>query len=183
MVYTFRLISNEQEDFIRDFEIRSDQTFYDLHVAIQNNLHYDKSQIASFFICNKKWEKEQEITLFELSDEESSRVIVMDAAHIGEFIKEKKQKLLYVFDVFNERSFYIEVADINEKEKNIKYPVCTHSKGSAPQQIIMDQILMNKDFTEDFQISETLLDDDYLDETNFDDYGLDDNTIDDDLIK
>lgn len=180
MIFTFRLISNEQENFVRDFEIKHDQTFYDLHVAIQENLHYDKSQIASFFICNEKWEKEQEITLFELSEEEASRVIVMDAAHIGEFIKEKKQKLLYVFDVFNERSFYIEVADIHKKDQNLKYPVCTHAKGSAPQQIIMDQIFMNKNLSENFEISEPPLDDEYLDEGNFDDYGFDDNSSDDD---
>ena len=33
MVFKFRLISNEQDDFIRDFEILDDQTFFDFHMA------------------------------------------------------------------------------------------------------------------------------------------------------
>ena len=70
MIYKFRLLSSEKDDFVRDFEVSSDQTFYDLHLVIQYNCHYDTSQIASFYLCNSDWEKENEITLFELSEEQ-----------------------------------------------------------------------------------------------------------------
>ena len=78
MVSVFRLISDELDNFRRDFEIKSDQSFYDLHIAIQNNLCYDKSQVASFFICDDNWEKLQEITLVGISDEESHKLLFMD---------------------------------------------------------------------------------------------------------
>jgi len=145
LIYKFRLISNEKEDFIRDFEVRSDQSFYDLHQTIQKNLHYDQSQIASFFLCNDQWEKEQEITLFDLSDEPGQKTMVMDSTIFSDHIRKLKQKLLYVFDVFNERAFFIQVAEIKEDSPGKSYPACTLSKGSPPAQIIMDQVSLSRD--------------------------------------
>ena len=54
MIYTFRFISNEEENFVLDVNINHDQTFEDLHLAIQKTLEYDSSQMASFFTSNNK---------------------------------------------------------------------------------------------------------------------------------
>ena len=140
MVLKFRLISNEHDDFIRDIEILDDQTFFHLHMAIQDNLHFDKSQIASFFICNQDWEKGQEITLFELSEEESAKVITMENAVLEEQLEEIHDKMVYVFDVFNERQFFIELVEKNEQDPLKHYPLCSLEQGQAPQQIYLDQI-------------------------------------------
>jgi hypothetical protein len=145
MVLKFRLISNEQDDFIRDFEILAEQTFFHLHMAIQDNLHFDKSQIASFFTCNQEWEKEQEITLFELSEEESAKVITMDTAVVGKFLGEIRDKMIYVFDVFNERVFFIELVEKHEPDPSKHYPLCIYEKGKAPQQLLMDQLFGSQD--------------------------------------
>jgi hypothetical protein len=171
MVYKFRLISNEKEDFIRDFEVRSDQSFYDLHQAIQKNLYYDQSQIASFFLCNDRWEKAQEITLFDLSDEPDQKTMVMDNTRFSEHIHELKQKLLYVFDVFNERAFFIEVAEIKEDSPGKSYPACTLSKGSPPVQIIMDQVFLTRDPSLNFDDTgiETTDEDSLFNDSDFDD--------------
>lgn len=165
MVYKFRLITNELEDFIRDYEVLSDQTFYDFHLIIQDNLHYDQSQLASFFICNKKWEKQQEITLFELNEEENSTVIVMDSARIGDHISQVHEKLLYVFDVFNERVFFMELVSVSDPVSGQKYPVCSHMQGCPPQQIFMDKIFLGKSDNGVDISSES----DYLDNLNDDD--------------
>lgn len=143
MVLKFRLISNEQDDFIRDFEILAEQTFFHLHMAVQDNLHFDKSQIASFFICNQDWIKEQEITLFELSDEESAKVITMENARVGDYIPEIHDKMIYVFDVFNERLFFIELIEKNKQEPSKQYPLCCFEQGQAPQQVYMDQLFIS----------------------------------------
>ena len=37
MIYKFRLLSDEVEDFRRDIEIDSDATFHDLHKAIHGH--------------------------------------------------------------------------------------------------------------------------------------------------
>ena len=149
MVLKFRLISNEQDDFIRDFEILAEQTFFHLHMAVQDNLHFDKSQIASFFICNQDWEKEQEITLFELSEEESAQAITMDSARVGDYIPEIHDKMIYVFDVFNERLFLIELVEKHKQEPSKQYPLCSFEQGHAPQQVYMDQIFTSRNNGDD----------------------------------
>lgn len=135
MVYKFRLLSNEIKDFIRDIEILGNQTFFDFHKAIQDDLNYDSSQIASFFLTNALWEKEQEFILFDMSDVPNNTMIAMDRARLKDFIRDPRQRLLYIFDVFNERSLFIELVDNQEESRYADYPAVVFSKGSAPQQI------------------------------------------------
>ncbi len=152
MIYKFRLISNEQEGFFCDIEIKSSQTFFDFHYAIQDVFGYDKSQLASFFITNEKWEKQQEITLLDMSHDESSEdVIVMDKAVLYDFIFEEKQKMIYVFDFFSERAFFIELVEISEKEKDVSYPVCTNLTGDIPQQIKISDRRMDDIFEDEYE--------------------------------
>jgi hypothetical protein len=182
MIYKFRLLSSEQDDFIRDFEVRSDQTFYDLHMAIQKNCQYDTSQIASFFICNKDWEKENEITLFELEEPDKGS-LVMNNSIFSQHITGLKQKLLYVFDIFNERAFFIEVVEIKDEVPSKSYPLCTLSQGSPPVQIIMDEVFLHKNLTEQMEDLGINYSSDF-DETVSDDPDLDDIfSVDDDPAK
>jgi hypothetical protein len=160
MIFKFRLLSNENDDFIRDFEISSEQTFYDLHLAIQKNCNYDTSQIASFFLCNNDWEKENEITLFELSEELGKNILVMDNSILSRHITGLRQKLLYVFDVFNERAFFIEVVDIRDAVSSKSYPICTLSEGSPPVQILLDEISRGIDYLNDADTDENFAGDD-----------------------
>ncbi len=169
MVLKFRLISNEQDDFIRDIEILDDQTFFHLHEAIQDNLQFDKSQIASFFICNQKWEKEQEITLFELSEEEAAKVLVMDNTRIGDYMQGTHDKMLYVYDVFNERLFFIELVEILKQDSTKAYPCISFEKGQAPQQVFMDSIFNSQPQEESTPLDNASLDDEMFDDEIFDD--------------
>lgn len=51
MVYKFRLISDEVDNFLREIKIDSDASFYDLHEAILKCTGYKDDQMTSFFIC------------------------------------------------------------------------------------------------------------------------------------
>ena len=177
MIYKFRLLSNEVDDFIRDFEVSSDQTFYDLHNAIQKNLHWDQSQIASFFFCNNDWEKEQEITLFDLADEPNNQTMVMESTKFSDHIKQLKQKLLYVFDIFNERTFFIEVVEIKEDKPGKTLPSCTYSEGFPPVQVTMDKIFLsgNPQPTMDDLGMESTDDSSFLDDSESDEMIFGDN--------
>jgi hypothetical protein len=181
MVLKFRLISNERDDFIRDIEILDDQTFYDLHQAIQDNLHFDKSQIASFFTCNQQWEKEQEITLFEFSEEEAAKVLVMDNTKIGDHIQGTHDKMLYVFDVFNERLFFMELVEILKQNPSRIYPYCSFEKGQSPEQILLDPIFHSKLQEEDLPLTDTYPDpdDELSDDGDLDRLGFDQQIFDD----
>ncbi len=138
LVYTFRMISNEEDDFRRDFEIRTDQTFFDLHLAFQKNLGYDKSQMASFVLTNEKWEKQGEITLFDMRDEPTQDAMIMDKTTVGQVCRDLKQKLLYVYDFFSDRCFFIELVNMEEEDPGVDYPRCIQAKGKVPVQIIME---------------------------------------------
>jgi hypothetical protein len=162
MIFKFRLLSSENDDFIRDFETSSKQTFYDLHLAIQKNCNYDTSQIASFFLCNNDWEKENEITLFEISGEPGNTTLDMHNSILSRHITGLRQKLLYVFDIFNERAFFIEVVDIRNIASSKSYPLCTFSVGSPPVQILPDEVFPGREARE--QKGDTEID--YLDDAD-----------------
>ena len=50
MVYKFRLLSDEVDNFRRDIEIDSDSTFIELNNAILESVNYPDDQMTSFFI-------------------------------------------------------------------------------------------------------------------------------------
>lgn len=136
MVFKFRLLSHEIKDFVRDIEIKGSQTFFDFHKAIQDDLNYDSSQIASFFLTNQMWEKEKEFILFDMSDIPNNNMVAMDLARLRDYVKDPKQRLIYTFDIFNERCLFIELIDTQNELKYSDYPAVVFSKGLAPQQIL-----------------------------------------------
>ncbi len=159
------MISHEDEDFFRDFEIRDEQNFLDFHYAIQDELGYDKGQIASFFISNEEWEKKTEITLFDMTDPDdgTSEAVTMENTPLSQYVVANKQHLLYVFDFFSERAMFLELVDVREDNTAKSFPVCIQRRGEPPQQIVLDDSgAISLDDLEGF--------DDLGDENNDDDY-------------
>lgn len=187
MVYKFRLLSDEVDDFRRDIEIDSDATFIELHKAILESVGYPDDQMTSFFICNEKWIKEIEITREDMGSMSEEENYIMDETVIGDLIEEEKQKLMYVFDPLADRVFYMELSKI-EFGKDIDTPVCTRSVGEAPAQTLNFEELMSKnpvvatsdEFSEDFYGSDEYNDDD-LDPEGFDMGNVSDMSSIDDL--
>ncbi len=135
MVYRFTIISDEVDDFVREIQIDSEATFYDLHVAILKAAKYEDDQITSFFICSDNWEKETEITLEYMGNKPEEDCQVMRETKLEDLIEDEKQKLIYVFDTFSERVFFIELTEIITG-KNLMEPVCTRQQGKAPMQTL-----------------------------------------------
>jgi hypothetical protein len=132
MVYKFVVLSDEDESFVREFEFIDSHTLLDFHNMIQDELEFDKSQMASFFLATDNWEKEEEFTLFDMGTGSST----MDVAILEEIIFRKNQKLLYVFDFFNERSLFVEYTGESKEIDGREYPSCTNSKGIPPKQVL-----------------------------------------------
>lgn len=133
------MISNEIDEFFRDFELKDNQNFYDFHRAIQSELDYDEKQMASFFLTDENWGKIEEISLFELTDPDdgTSNSIMMHQSILSDYIKEKGQQLLYEFDFFLERAYFIKLVDIYKEEALLEYPLCIDRRGYPPDQIII----------------------------------------------
>lgn len=136
MVYKFRIISDEVDDFLREIKIDSEASFFDFHEAILKSTGYKDDQMTSFFICDDDWEKGIEVTLEDMgnsSSEEDS--FVMKDTPLSELVEDEKQKLIYVFDQLAERVFFIELSEIITG-KDLEHAICSRKEGNPPQQTI-----------------------------------------------
>lgn len=136
MVYKFRIISDEVDDFLREIKIDCEASFFDFHEAILKSTGYKDDQMTSFFICDDDWEKEIEVTLEDMgnsSSEEDS--FVMKDTPLSELVEDEKQKLIYVFDPLAERVFFIELSEIITG-KDLEHAICSRKEGNPPQQTI-----------------------------------------------
>ena len=132
MVYKFVVLSDEDESFVREFEFLDSHTLIDFHNMIQDELEFDKSQMASFYMATDNWEKEEEFTLFDMGTGSST----MEVAVLEDIIFRKNQKLLYVFDFFNDRALFVEYTGEIKEIAGREYPSCTNSKGVPPKQVV-----------------------------------------------
>lgn len=178
MVYKFTLLSDETDDFVRIITIDSEATFLDLHHVILDSVKYEKNLVTTFFICTDGWEKGQEVTLIEMESSSEYDNMVMEDTKLEDLISDEKQKLLYVFDLMTERSFFMELTEIIPGIRMSKAE-CVLSKGQPPVQTLSeDEMLggskLNIDESfygdEDFDLDE-------LDEEGFGDMNFDDSSL------
>lgn len=171
MVYKFRLISDEVDNFLREIKIDSDASFYDLHEAILKCTGYKDDQMTSFFICDDDWEKETEITLEDMGTSSSDEdIYIMKDTPLSELLEDEKQKLIYVFDPLAERIFFIELSEIITGQ-DLDHAICTRKEGEAPQQTIDFDEQMNTNQALD--LGENFYGDEDYDMEDFDMEGFD----------
>lgn len=135
MIFTFRIVSDEVDNFKREIKIDGTATFLDLKNAICDCVGYDKGQMSSFFLCDRNWDKEKEITYEDMGSDADQDVWLMDESVLSDFIDDEGQRLLYVFDYITDRAFFIEMTEI-VTGRSLKDPVCSLSLGHAPQETI-----------------------------------------------
>jgi len=141
MILLFRIISDENPDFFRDMVIDSSDTFLDFHQCLQENLGYDASQLASFFITTDMWVKQQEITLIDMMQEQGLETLTMSEVTLEEHIEEDKQRMIYVYDFFSERAFFIELLEQSAQSSPRQTPFIANERGAAPPQLALDQLV------------------------------------------
>ncbi|MDE6575249.1 MAG: hypothetical protein K2L84_07955 [Muribaculaceae bacterium] len=180
MIFNFRLVSDEVDNFKREIRIDSTATFLDLKKAICESVGYDKDQLSSFFICDNNWEKEKEITFEDMGSDPDQDVWLMDEATLDEFIEDEGQKLLYVFDYMTERMFFMEMTEMI-MGRNLKDPVCSLSLGTPPPEAIdLDEFDAKIDAknTAAADLDEDFYGEDSYNDDEFDAEGFDEMTFD-----
>ena len=103
-----------------------------------------------------------------MRDEPSGDALVMDKVKIGESCKDLKQKLLYIYDFFSDRCFFIELVKKGNVDLHVGYPRCILAKGKIPVQIIMEDNNIDGFSVEELDYPESF--DDDLSFENLDDY-------------
>ncbi len=183
MIFNFRIVSDEVDNFKREIQIDADATFLDLRNAICDSVGYDKSQFSSFFLCEEGWERNQEICLEDMGSDSSEDVYLMDDTSLGDFIEDDGQRMVWVFDYMTDRSFFIEMKK-SIPGKSLKDPLCTISMGEAPTQFVdLDDFDAKIDAKAAQSVATTDLDDEFygsteFNEDEFDAAGFDEMTFD-----
>src|SRR5690606_4904588 len=131
MIYKFRIILDAEEDVFRDIAIESDNSMEDLHNTIAQAFGFDGTEMASFYVSDPEWNQGEEIALFDMSESENE-VRLMDEITIEQQLDEEHRNLIYVYDFFSMWTFYIELAEIGEKEEAITYPNLLFVHGQLP---------------------------------------------------
>lgn len=168
MIYKIRIILDAEEDIFRDIEIEEDNTLEDFHNAITQAFGFEGSEMASFYTCDEEWNQEEEIALFDMS-ENGSDIRLMIETILEDVLTEQTPKLIYVYDFFSMWTFFVELADIVEKEDGGIYPKLLFSFGELP-----DSPPEKKFEAEESDLEDSFgEDDDFLD--SYDDMDFDEN--------
>ncbi len=131
MIYKIRIILDAEDDIFRDIEIEASNTLEEFHNAITQSYGFLGNEMASFYTCDEEWNQDQEIALFDMS-ENGSDVQLMNETFLEDILSKDKTKLIYVYDFFNMWTFFIELADIVVKEDGRSYPNTLFSFGELP---------------------------------------------------
>ncbi len=182
MIFNFRLVSDEVDNFRREINIDADATFLDLRNAICDSVGYDKNQMCSFFLCDENWEKGHEITLEDMGSDSDEDIYLMDETVLSDHLDDG-DRMIFVFDYMTDRCFFIELKK-SIPGKTLKDPVCVESMGTPPPQVMDLEEFEAKntpvthsnddDFDEDFYGSDGYSDDEF-DAAGFDEMTFDDN--------
>jgi hypothetical protein len=170
-VYKFRVSFEDYDDISRDIDIKSNQTFADLHKAIHQSISFDGNASASFYMSNDYWHKGKEITHLE-KDVKTESVNLMEKSQLKNFIVDPHQKIYYVFNFEKPWTFHVELIKIviNE-DASVSYPLCTKSNGEAPKQFGNTPIIAaaENDDLDFLNVMEYAVDEEDRDEMGFDD--------------
>lgn len=166
MIYRFRVIldNDTEEDIFRDLEIRETDTLEDLHNIITQSFGFDGTEMASFYISNDAWEQGEEISLFDLSEDGSARL--MNETALDDVVHKVQTKLIYIYDFLSMWTFYVELAEIVDVTEGMDYPNLMFVQGQVPENA--PEKLFEADKEDDFNEFEDGLDIDDYDNLDFD---------------
>lgn len=131
MIYKIRIILDAKDDVFRDLEIEDNNTLEDLHNAITQAFGFLGNEMASFYTSDEDWNQNEEIALFDMS-ENGSDIKLMNEIFLEDILTKKAPKLIYVYDFLSMWTFFVELADIVENEDGLTYPNILFSFGELP---------------------------------------------------
>lgn len=102
MVFQFRMLSDENDHFVRDYEVMYDMNLLDFHRFILRSLGYE-SCMASFFTADDRWERGREFTVEDMGGGDSETApLAMERVTLGQLIHNNRDRLIYLFDLFGD---------------------------------------------------------------------------------
>lgn len=136
------MLSDEAENFVRDYEVPYDMNLAEFYDYIRESVGYSAAEMASIFTAGSSWEKLAEFTAEDmgfsesLEDAEAGVPRPMNSVVLGQIIHEKFDRLIYLFDIFAERQFFLELLESKRPEAGVSYPRILCAAGTPPPQIL-----------------------------------------------
>jgi hypothetical protein len=168
MSYKIRIILNAEEDVIRDIVIRKSVTLEDLHNKINKAFDFSGDEMASFYRSDDEWNQGEEFPLFDMSEGLDSKTQMQDLS-VEDVLKNKNDKLIYIYDFLNMWSFYVEVIDEHFRQQEPIITDVLFALGNIPKTAPDIQFESENLSLDDFDDEEDD-EDDELDEFDFDEY-------------
>ena len=134
-LYRFRITFEDYDDVMREIDVKSNQTFEDLHRAIHKSTGYNPEYPSSFYISNDQWTKGDEITYLPNQKRIDRGVPLMQKVKLLSYIDDPHQKFYYIFNFDRPFDFHVELMKIIlEESPGVTYPAVIKSMGEAPKQ-------------------------------------------------
>ena len=132
-IYKFKITFEDFDDVVREIDIKSNQTFEDLHKAIHKSTGYNAEKSSSFYVSTDNWLKGDEIAYLP-SERKKDRVVLMENSKLSGFIEDPHQKFYYIYNFDRPFDFHVELIKIIlEDDPRIEYPFLFKSTGEAPK--------------------------------------------------
>jgi len=161
-IYKFKITFEDFDDVVREIDIKSNQTFEDLHRALHKSTGYNAEKPSSFYVSTDNWIKGDEIAHLP-NERKKDRVVLMENSKLSSFIEDPHQKFYYIYNFDRPYDFHVELIKIIlNPDSNIEYPFLAKSTGEAPK--IMEQ---NSPQAVDPRGASTSNEFDFLNEMNF----------------
>jgi hypothetical protein len=177
-LYRFRVTFEDYDDVMREIDVKSNQTFEDLHRAIHQSTGYNPEFSSSFYISNDQWTKGEEITYLPNQKRIDRGVSLMNKVKLLSFIDDPHQKFYYTFNFDRPFDFHVELMKIIlDETPGTVYPAVIKSVGEAPKQFgnvfnptiipptnedfdFLNEMALNPEDTEDFsEVTDAEVDD------------------------
>ena len=145
MILKFRMLSDENDNFVRDFEVDPMMKLSEFHHFIIQSIGYDDC-MASFFTADGEWQRCREFTLMDMGDtgyDGEDAPLPMDKTTLAEIIVADYTRLIYLFDMFAERAYYIELVSSAEPNPELEYPRVAFENAPVPDQYDPDAVDSN----------------------------------------
>ncbi len=133
-IYRFKVSFEDYDDIERDIDIKSNQTFEDLHRAIHQSTGYNADLSSSFYVSSDQWIKKEEIALLPNQRKINNGVATMENSKLSSFIDDPHQKFYYTYNFDRPFDFHVQLVKILLSEEDGKtYPYVSRTQGEAPK--------------------------------------------------
>lgn len=132
-IYRFRISFEDYDEVIREIDIKSNQTFKDLHEFFLGNIKYDEEKSSSFYVSNDQWLKNEELAFLPNQRKVANGVALMENSKLFKFIDDPHQKFYYIYNFEKPYEFHVELIKILDNNPALTLPSLFKSVGEAPK--------------------------------------------------